>query len=452
MDVTKSESDAIVEALRTGAVPLEGLHHFATGMEPLMTVVDKELARVGEGAGLAKWVRGPYGSGKTFCTRLLCARARAAGFATAEVQISINDTPLHHLETVYRRLVERLTTSADGVGAFQAIVDGWLYEVGEQVTRLQGIEEDDPAFADAVEARLEEKLADLSRHNAAFSQVLRAYHRASEQGDFDTAQGLLAWLAGQPHVARAVVSKAGIKGSVDGAAALNFLRGVLMLLRQSDYSGLVVVLDEVETIQRMPSQTREKSLNALRQLIDMLHNRELPGIYLVVTGTPEFYDGYKGLRGAPALYQRVATDFGSEPEHDNLRAPQVRLTPFDAERLVEVGLRVRGLFPAEHPERVAEKVDEAFVRSLVAKVTAGFAGDVGVTPRLFLRKLVDVMDRVDLHPTYDPRAKYKLEIDDTGLTAQELAARRGAPATDAGTGANEAPVPDPKPRRKRLDG
>jgi hypothetical protein len=205
-------------------------------------------------------------------------------------------------------------------------------------------------------------------------------------------------------------------------------------LRQSDHPGLVVVLDEVETIQRMPSQTREKSLNALRQLVDMLHNRELPGLYLVVTGTPEFYDGYKGLRGAPALYQRVATDFGDDPSVDNLRAPQVRLMPFDAERLVEVGLRVRELFPAENPERVQAKVDEAFVRGLVAKVTDGFAGDVGVTPRLFLRTLVDVLDRVDLHPSFDPVAQYKLTIDESALNAQELAARHGPGATDAGTG------------------
>src|SRR5690606_37236070 len=105
------------------------------------------------------WVRGEYGSGKTFATRLLCARARQKQFATAEVQISITDTPLHHLETVYRRLVERLHTDADGVGAFGAIVDGWLYELGEQVSRLQGIGEDDPTFADAVEQKLEEKLA-----------------------------------------------------------------------------------------------------------------------------------------------------------------------------------------------------------------------------------------------------------------------------------------------------
>ncbi len=97
--------------------------------------------------------------------------------------------------------------------------------------------------------------------------VLRAYHRATHEGDFATAQGLLAWLAGQPHTDRSVLRSAGTRGKVDGQASLTFLAGLLQLLRQSGYGGLVVVLDEVETIQRMNSQTREKSLNALRHRV-----------------------------------------------------------------------------------------------------------------------------------------------------------------------------------------
>jgi hypothetical protein len=42
------------------------------------------------------------------------------------------------------------------------------------------------------------------------------------------------------------------------------------VLRQTGRKGLVLVLDEVETIQRVRADSREKSLNALRQLIDDL--------------------------------------------------------------------------------------------------------------------------------------------------------------------------------------
>lgn len=448
------ESATIVNALRSGLVPSQGLEHFATGLDKLLEAVNHELDFVAGGKGLSKWLRGEYGTGKTFAARYLCARARKRQFATAEVQISINDTPLHHLEMVYRRLIERLETDADGANAFQAIVEGWLYQIGDEVTRLRGMTENDPGFADATEQRLEDKLADLSRRNPAYAQVLRAYHRAVHDEDFATAQGLLAWLAGQPHTDRSVLKAAGTKGKVDGQASLTFLAGLLQLLRQSGYEGLVVVLDEVETIQRMNSQTREKSLNALRQLMDTLAKEELPGLYLVVTGTRDFFEGYKGLKALAPLYQRVQVNFSDDPRWDNLRATQVRLLPFTPERLLIVGRRVRDLYPAQHRDRVVRQIDDRFLTALVTQVTAGFGGKVALAPRLFLRELIDVMDRVDQHVEYDPLQHYKLELDDGKLTPEELAAKHGrAPEaeSEAEPDADEQEAPA-APKTHRLDG
>lgn len=443
------ESATIVNALRSGLVPAQGLEHFATGLDALVDAVSQELDFVAMGKGAAKWIRGEYGTGKTFAARYLCAKAQQRRFATSEVQISINDTPLHHLETVYRRLIERLETAADGPNAFQAILEGWLYQVGDEVMRLRGLAEDDPGFADATEQRLEDKLADLSRRNPAFAQVLRAYHRANHDGDFATAQGLLAWLAGQPHTDRSVLRAAGTRGKVDGQASLTFLAGLLQLLRQSGYAGLVVVLDEVETVQRMNAQTRDKSLNALRQLMDMLAKEELPGLYLVVTGTRDFFEGYKGLKALAPLHQRVQVTFGEDPRWDNLRAPQVRLLPFTEERLLAVGRRVRDLYPAQHADRVAARVDDRFLGALVSQVTAGFSGKVALAPRLFLRELVDVMDRVDLHADYDPAAHYRLQLDDGKLTSEELAAKHGRPVEAE---AEAEPTEQAAAQPRRLDG
>jgi hypothetical protein len=441
--MNRREAEDIVQALRGGLVPRTGLHHLATGMDALLRAAEQELDFVATGKGTAKWIRGEYGSGKTFATRLLCARARERGFATAEVQISINDTPLHHLETVYRRLIERLETAADGAGAFQGIVDAWLYQVGDEVQRLQGLAEDDPRLADATEKRLEDKLADLARQNQTFPAVLRAYHRAMYEGDFATAQGLIAWLAGQPHVSSTVLAKAGIRGKLDGQAALTFLSGLLCLLRQTGRPGLVVVLDEVETVQRMNAPTRDKALTSLRQLMDQLANEQLPGLYLVVTGTRDFFEGYKGLKSLTALYQRVSVNFGEDPRFDNLRAIQVRLSPFDAGRLFEVGRRVRDLYPAVHADRVLERVSDAFLQGLVNQVTAGFGGKVTVAPRVFLRELVDVIDRVEQHDTYDPAAHYKLTLNGETLTAEEVAAKEGREAS--------APNEEEPARARRLD-
>lgn len=444
--MNRSDAEDIVQALRSGLVPRRGLHHLATGMDALMRAIEQELDFVATGKGTAKWIRGEYGSGKTFATRLLCARARERGFATSEVQISINDTPLHHLETVYRRLIERLETAADGSGAFQGIVDAWLYQVGDEVQQLQGITEDDPRFADATEKRLEDKLSELARQNQAFPAVLRAYHRAMFDGDFATAQGLIAWLGGQPHVAQPILTKAGVRGKLDGQTALTFLAGLLCLLRQTDRPGLVVVLDEVETIQRMNRQARDNALNALRQLMDQLAQEQLQGLYLVVTGTRDFFEGYKGIKNLTALYQRVSVTFGDDPQFDNLRATQVRLNPFDTGRLLEVGRRVRDLYPTAQPERVLGRVSDTFLQGLVEKVTTGFGGKVTVAPRVFLRELVDVIDRVEQHEAYDPAAQYKLTLNGETLTAEEVAAKEGREVVDP-----DADEEEPA-RARRLDG
>jgi len=414
----------IVAALRQGTVPTHGLELLVTGLEPLEEAVRRELDQVALGRAAAKFLRGEYGCGKTFAARHLGAAARGRGFATTEVQVSLNDTPLHKLETVYRRAMERLQTREATSGALRALVDAWLYDVGDEVAQLRGLEEDDPAFAGAVEERLEAKLADVSALNPAFAAALRGYHRAQAEADFATGQGLLAWLAGQPHVDRSIKAKAGIKGEVDGQAALTFLRGILGLLRQSGYQGLLLVLDEVETLQRMDSASREKALNALRQLVDALHDGRLPGLYLVVTGTRDLYEGPKGIKSLSPLYQRVRARFEDDPRHDNLRAPQVRLLPFDRERLVQVAENVLAIYRAENPERVRQRVGRDVLLRLVDAVATGFGGSVDVAPWGFLRDLVDVLDKVDQFDDYDPATSYRLEVDEAELAPVELDAWR----------------------------
>ncbi|MES2638069.1 MAG: BREX system ATP-binding protein BrxD [Myxococcota bacterium] len=433
--------DEIVYALRQGTVPARGLDLFATGLEPLVAQVKAELEHVGRGHGLSKWLRGDYGAGKTFTARHLAAVARSLGFATSEIQVSVNDTPLHKLETVYRRLTERLETPTDPPSALQPIVDGWLYDVGDKVTRLRGLTEDDPAFPDACEQQIEDELADISRVNPAFAAVLRTYNRAQVDGDRALAQGLLAWLGGQPNTGRALKAEAGVRGEIDGQAALTFLGGLLRLLRQSGHKGLVVVLDEVETIQRIKSDTRGRSLDALRQLMDMLSEDRLPGLYLIVTGTPAFFEGPKGIKELAPLRDRLALPPDDGSGFENLKAPQVRLRAFDGPRLRRVGLAVRDLYPARDPVDIRGRVDDPFVQALVDKLTEGFGGRVDIVPRLFLRTLVDVLDRADTHAEYDPRVHHKLNVNRDDLLDEELEAfeRARAPAAASETSGGQRP-------------
>lgn len=414
----------IIDALRRGTVPQRGLDVMAVGLGRFEGAIDEELGAVGGGGAHFKAVRGEYGSGKTFFSRWLTERAKKASFATAEIQISETETPLHKLETVYRRITESLATSESLSGAFGDVVDNWFH-VLQSDAEAAGV---DPRDVDAVERAtsdlLEKRLASVTDNAPAFAAALRGYRHAVLHDDRAQADGLLAWLGGQPHVAASIRRAAGVRGELDHFGALGFLQGLLTVLRDSDYKGLVVVLDEVETLQRVRSDVREKSLNALRQLADEIDGGRFPGLYLVMTGTPAFFDGPQGVKRLPPLAQRLDVDFSMDPRYDNPRAPQIRLTGFSHDSLLELGSRVRDIFVQGIPEsdRVRRVIDDRFVAGLADAVAGDLGGKVGVAPRLFLKKLVDVLDRVELHAEFDPRRDYHLKVARDELTEAERAA------------------------------
>jgi hypothetical protein len=433
MTVSRERREQIIAALRRGTVPESSLDVLAVGLDRFDAALDDELAAATRGTGGFKAVRGEYGSGKTFFGRWLQERAKKRGFATAEVQISETETPLHRLETVYRRMNERLSTADAPHGALRSIVDGWFYTLEQDVVSSIKERQDHAAVAARTAALMEQRLTDVTRTTPALAAALRAYHHALQEGDTPTADGLIAWVAGQPNVAASVKRAAAIKGDIDHFGALSFLRGLLVILKDSGYAGLMVVLDEVETLQRVRSDIREKSLNALRQLLDEIDGGRFPGLYLVITGTSPFFDGPQGVQRLPPLAQRLHVDFTTDARFDNPRAVQIRLPAFTSERLQEVGSKVRDLFAvgSSAEGRIRSMVDDRYVAGLATAVSGRFGGKVGVVPRIFLKKLVaDVLDRVDQFPEFDPRTHYALTVSETELTPVERAASAGTSLDD----------------------
>lgn len=434
MSISQQRRQDIIDALRRGTVPQYGLDALAVGLTPFEKALDEELEKVARGGAVFKAIRGEYGSGKTFIARWLRERAHKKGFACAEVQISETETPLHRLETVYRRLMERLTTPDTATGAFRNVVEAWFYALEEDVLSQQNVDPNDAAaLVSATDALMEKRLGEVVRTAPAFALTLRAYRKALLEGQEDIADGLLAWMAGQPNIAASVKRFAQIKGDIDHFGALSFLQGVLTILKDSGHPGLLLVLDEVETLQRMRGDVRDKSLNALRQLMDEIDSGRFPGLYLVITGTPAFFDGPMGVQRLPPLAQRLAVDFSTEPRFDNPRAVQIRLKGFDVRALEEVGCKVRDLY-AQHCKNhalILQRADDHYIVDLANAVTGNLGGKIGIAPRIFLKKLVgDVLDRIDQHADFDPRQHYSLTITDTELTAVERAARSASSVDD----------------------
>jgi adenosylhomocysteinase len=174
--------------------------------------------------------------------------------------------------------------------------------------------------------------------NSSLAAVLRTYYRANNAGDFQTAQSAIGWICAEPNIGRELKQKAGIRGDVDESIALIFLKSLVRIIVNAGYSGLAVAVDELETVQVLPRNQREKSYNTLRLMIDMLDRGELPNCYFMFTGTPAFFESPRGVRSLLPLADRISVIEGGN--YKNPRQPQIILSKFDERK----------------PEQVAEKV------------------------------------------------------------------------------------------------
>lgn len=409
MTLTPQDTVHIFERLREGMVPERGLEAFAVGIEIPLNEIKRQLqlARANEGA--SKFLRGAYGCGKTFVSQLSMLEALNQGFAVSKVVVSPNDTQFYKFDEVYARIAGSLQTAMAKGGALADCLDRWIAKVEDQLID-QGEDEDDPQFDVLVQQRFETELTDLAKEEAGadFIAVLRAYFRLKQTEDLASAMQLLAWLSGSKNISASVKRDAGIKGEISSQTALTYLKGILSLIKKAGYAGLLVVVDEMETVMRMRGDVREKSLNGIRQILDA--TPDFKGIFWLFTGTPEFYDSRKGVASLAPLHDRIG--FRKSGDFVNVRQPQLELKPFDRERLTDVALRLREIYPSEHKHRIINLVSNAFIEKLVEQVSTGFGGDVGIIPRQFLREFVDVLDLVDQHPDYDPMQVYQFELKD----------------------------------------
>lgn len=426
MVLGRRDVEHVFERLRSGTVPERGLDAFAVGIDRQRAEIARLLDLAKSGEGVFKFLRGGYGCGKTFMARLAVAEAQARNFATSFAVVSDNDFHLHRFDELYRKVMQELGTASCPRGALGDIVDRWIAGV-EDAVAAGGADESAPDFDALVGKRLEGDLASLTggKAPADMARALGSVFALKQGGMPSEAGALLSWLAGSQNVAASQKKLAGVKGDIASRDALDYLHGVVEIVKAAGYAGLVIIIDEAETILRMRQDVRGKSLNGLRQICDAA--AQYHGLLWIFTGTPEFFDTKRGVAGLQPLHERI--EFLSHSGVASPRQPQLELRPFDAARLREVAMKLRELFPSEHRQRVEARVTPAYVDALIQEVTTGFRGDVGVVPRQFLRRFVDVLGLVDEVEGFDPGAE--MGFTPAAVTEDERRKLAGEPPYDA---------------------
>jgi hypothetical protein len=426
-------ADIVIEALRVGEVPTHGLEDIATGIEAQVGALDKELPRVAEGRGRARFLRGEFGAGKTFFLRHLAARARVQGFATAYVRVSYPEVPLHNPVALYRAITTSLGVREKPDNALRHVLDQWLYRVSERVMNPSlghGLQPGQAGFDAALEREIRTMLGPVSDAAPAFAQALGAYASASLAGEDDIARALMQWLAGDPKVAATAKRRAHLVGKLDATDIQGMLRGLTTVLVQAGNRGLVVLLDEVERLVRLPrTDLRKQGLELLQNWVGAQEAGQLPHLLLVVAGTTTFFQSPRGVPMLEPLQQRIGTlDDGPFPDLD---AVQIALPAFDRDRLLRVGAQVRGLYEARYPGTTA-RCDDAFLGRLADDLSGAFGGRIETTPRRYLRELIGVLGRCQQHESYRPHEHFQFRISarDSDLADVERAALEGRGAAE----------------------
>jgi adenosylhomocysteinase len=399
------ESINIINALRRGTVPAGGLERIAVGLDIEESVIGRQLDYVSQGGGDTKFIRGEYGSGKTFLVARALEIARSKGFVTSQVVIS-SQTPLYRLRGLYQQIAAGLRTQEEE-HALKTITDNWLFAIEERLLSVGGDDTGDAQLQSATEREIESSLAGISEVNTALAAALRTYYRANNAGNFALAQAALGWIAAEPNIGRDFKTRAGIRGDIDDAVAFTFLRGLVAIIHGAGYQGLAIAVDEMETTQGLQRSQREKGYQTLVQIIDALDRGEMPRCFFLFTGTPALYDGSRGIRSLPPLHDRISVV--QDDAYKNPRQPQIILAKFDTAKLEQVALKVLDVYARAYSEPDRERVSHRFIRAMIRKITTRFGGRIDIIPRIFLKEFVDILDKCELYDDFNPAEGYDFD-------------------------------------------
>jgi len=405
MDRRRVESINIINALRRGTVPAGGLERIAVGLEVEEGAIAKQLDYVAQGGGDVKFVRGEYGSGKTFLIARALEIARAKGFVTSQVVIS-SSSPLYKLRGIYQQIAAGLRTGEEE-HALKTVIDNWLYAIEERISSVTPAGADETALETATVREIEAALAGISGTNSALAAALRTYYHANNAGQFPIAQAALGWISAEPNIGRDFKQKAAIRGDIDDSVALDFLQGLVAVIHAAGYRGLAIAVDELETTQGLQRNQRERGYQTLVQIIDALDRGAMPRCFFLCAGTPALFDGSRGIRSVPPLYDRISVV--QTDDYRNPRQPQIVLPKFDTAKLELVALRVVDVYAMAYSEPDRERISHRFIRAMIKKVTTKFGGRVDIIPRIFLKEFVDVLDKCELYDDYDPGEAYDFD-------------------------------------------
>lgn len=404
----KDISNQILRALHNGNVPpYEGAKRIMCGHEEEREKLLEDLnyisynnSKVGHSG--FKMIYGPYGCGKSFLCEVIKDEALNDGFIVSEIVISKN-TQLQSLETIYNKIMVGLRSNEfREFSAFRIIIENWVEILKSRIISKYDLdpEENDDDYNTFVEKIKEEIPFELQKANSTNTSIINSiisFTMALIEGNHSIAQKSLAWFSGDQNIGADIKKTLGVKGNVDKTNVFDFINTLLFMIKESKFAGLLIIIDEVETVRKERRDVRYQAYENLRLLIDMVSKDNLPGCYLLLTGTDELVeDEEKGIKEHDALYTRL-----EQIKLGDIRVleqPLIRLKRFDTNQLVDVAVKVRGIHSEVHEWDAALKINNDFIHKYVESFTNAFGREVTILPRTFLKNFIFILEAAKNYP------------------------------------------------------
>jgi hypothetical protein len=379
--------DAIIQSLRAGVTPRVGQAHIQVGRAQEVNAVLRDIERISDGGSGIRFVIGEYGSGKTFFLNLVRAIAMEKKLVVAHADLNPSRR-LHaskgQARSLYQELMRNLSTrSKSEGGGLQSVVERFVTTALSKA-RKQNL---DP------EAVIRERLAVLSEMVGGydFAEVVAAYWRAHEQGDEDLKANAVRWLRAE-FLTRTDARKAlGVRAIIDDTNIYDHFKLAAAFCRLAGYKGLLVCLDELVNLYKLPSrQARMANYEQILRILNDSLQGVANGLGFMLGGTPEFLmDTRKGLYSYEALQSRLAQNQFARAGLVDLSGPVMNLESLAQEDFYVLLVKIRNVYAAGNPEK--HLIPDAGIRAFMEHCARRIGEAYFRTPRTTITAFVNLL-------------------------------------------------------------
>ncbi|MCL4688937.1 MAG: DUF2791 family P-loop domain-containing protein [Burkholderiales bacterium] len=403
---------ALIRSLTRGTSIPQGATLIHVGHEKWLAAQAELLDEIREdGYSDTKFVRGAYGAGKSHFLSVVQEMARKSNWVTSHIECHFDRIEIDRFETLYPAMIRKLrlpgsdASLGDGA-AIRTLLAKWvelqLASIGITAESTRKPFDADSRLFGALSRRLFDGSVPASNARALMAAAMAALH-----GDASFASSICSWLGGEVEALSIPASylkmqhrnlgdtrqeeKPVVLKPINAGTVRDAMAGMLWLVKDAGYSGLVFCIDEVEELARLKTRKRQdRALQALREFVDHAGgDGSHRWLCMYLAATPEMFDSDEYFPRYDALASRIQ----SVSDRVNWRAPVIDfdktpLSPADLRRLAE---HIRELFVSAYGAEAVAAVDNSFLSDVVGAITRSRVRTA--RPRLLTRIVVDELER-----------------------------------------------------------